>query len=148
MFEAALDNWGRIDIVVNNAGIAAPDWFEDMTIERFRLMVEVHYLGTVNVCVAAWPHMLTAGYGRIVNTTSEAATGNVPKNAAYSAAKGAVHSFTRELSLEARRHTDLHVNAVARRANSRMSAPEVLSKTYDVPLEASADSSAMAAMRP
>lgn len=148
MVQAALDAWGRIDVVVNNAGIADPDWFEEMTLERVRRMIEVHFLGTANVCFAAWPHMIEAGYGRIVNTTSEAATGNVPKATAYGAGKGAVLSFTRELSLEARRHTDLHVNAVAPRANTRLSAPEIMAKTYDAPVELFTDMTSMAAFRP
>ena len=55
----------------------------------------MHYLGTVYVTKAAWPHMQAAGYGRIVNTTSEGALGMVPKNSSYGSAKGAVLGFTR-----------------------------------------------------
>ncbi len=132
--QTALDAFGRIDVVVNNAGIAAPDWFEDTPMERFRRMVEVHYLGTVYVTHAAWPHMVEAGYGRIVNTCSEANLGFVPKSAAYAGAKGAVLGFTRALALEAPRH-GIRVNAVAPRAQTRLSGPEVMAKTYDVPVE-------------
>src|SRR6516225_5997691 len=54
----ALDNYGRLDVVVNNAGIAAPlEWIEDLTNADYRKMVEVHHLGTVYVTKAAWPHM-------------------------------------------------------------------------------------------
>ena len=45
----ALDTFGRLDVVVNNAGISQPDWFDDLTFRRFRQMIDVHYLGTVNV---------------------------------------------------------------------------------------------------
>ena len=93
--QTALDTFGGIDIVVNNAGIAEPDWFEDLSIERFRRMVDVHYMGTVNVTFAAWPHMVKAGYGRIVNTCSEAMLGMSPKNTSYGGAKGGVFGFTR-----------------------------------------------------
>lgn len=132
--QTAIDAFGGVDIVVNNAGIVDPDLFEDVSLERFRRMIDVHLLGTVYVARAAWSHMVQAGYGRIVNTTSEAALGSVPKATSYGAAKGGILSFTRELALESPRH-GIRVNAVAPRAETRMSAPEVMAKTYDVPAE-------------
>jgi NAD(P)-dependent dehydrogenase (short-subunit alcohol dehydrogenase family) len=132
--QTALESFGRVDIVVNNAGIADPDRFEDLSMARFRRMIEVHYLGTVYVASAAWPHMMAAGYGRIVNTTSEAALGFVPKATSYGGAKGGVLSFTRELALESRKH-GIVVNAVAPRAQTRLSGPAVMAKTYDIPEE-------------
>jgi NAD(P)-dependent dehydrogenase (short-subunit alcohol dehydrogenase family) len=140
--EAALDAFGRVDVVVNNAGIADPDLFEDLSLERFRRMVEVHYLGTVNVTFAAWPHMLKAGYGRVVNTTSEGALGTVPKCTSYGGAKGGVLAFTKALANDAMRH-GLQVNAVAPRANTRLSAPWVLAKTYDLPEDVFTESDTM-----
>ena len=130
----ALDTFGRVDIIVNNAGISQPDWFDDLTMDRFRQMIDVHYFGTVNVTRAAWPHLRSNGYGRIVNTCSEAAFGMVPKNTSYGGAKGGVFGFTRSLALDARRHGIL-VNAVAPRARTRLSDPKVLSHVYDVPEE-------------
>ena len=130
--EKSIEAFGRVDVVLNNAGIADPDWFEDLTLERIRRLIEVHYLGTVYVTFAAWPHMIASGYGRIVNTCSEAAFGMVPKATPYGAAKGAVIGFTRELALEGQRH-GIRVNAVAPRAETRLSAPAVMAKTYDVP---------------
>jgi NAD(P)-dependent dehydrogenase (short-subunit alcohol dehydrogenase family) len=130
--QAALDAFGRIDVVINNAGIADPDLFEDHSLDKFRRMVEVHYLGTSYVTFAAWRHMMDAGYGRIVNTTSEAALGFVPKSTSYAGAKGGVLGFTRALALEAPRH-GIRVNAVMPRAQTRLSAPAVMAKTYDVP---------------
>ena len=145
--QTALDAFGRIDVVVNNAGIADPDLFEDLTLERFRKMVDVHYLGTVNVTFAAWPHMLEAGYGRVVNTTSEGALGTVPKCTSYGGAKGGVLAFTKALANDAIRH-GLKVNAVAPRANTRLSAPWVLAKTYDLPEDVFTESDTMAQFRP
>ena len=145
--QAALDAFGRIDVVVNNAGIADPDLFEDLSLERFRKMVDVHYLGTVNVTFAAWPHMLEAGYGRVVNTTSEGALGTVPKCTSYGGAKGGVLAFTKALANDAMRH-GLKVNAVAPRANTRLSAPWVLAKTYDLPEDVFTESDTMAQFRP
>jgi NAD(P)-dependent dehydrogenase (short-subunit alcohol dehydrogenase family) len=130
----ALDTFGRLDIIVNNAGISQPDWFDDLTMDRFRQMIDVHYFGTVNVTRAAWPHLRSNGYGRIVNTCSEAAFGMVPKNTSYGGAKGGVFGLTRSLALDARRHGIL-VNAVAPRARTRMSDPKVLSHVYDMPEE-------------
>jgi NAD(P)-dependent dehydrogenase (short-subunit alcohol dehydrogenase family) len=133
--EAAMDSFGSVDVVVNNAGIAAPlDWVEDLTPADYRRMVEVHHLGTVYVTKAAWPHMMAAGYGRVVNTTSEGATGTVPKNSSYGSAKGAVLGFTRAAAIDGLRH-GIRVNAVVPRANTRMSTPDVLSHVYDAPAE-------------
>jgi NAD(P)-dependent dehydrogenase (short-subunit alcohol dehydrogenase family) len=130
----ALEAFGRLDVVVNNAGISQPDWFDDLTLNRFMQMIEVHYMGTVNVTMAAWPHLRDSGFGRIVNTCSEAAFGMVPKNTSYGGAKGGVFGFTRSLALDARRHGIL-VNAIAPRAKTRLSDPKVLSHVYDVPEE-------------
>jgi NAD(P)-dependent dehydrogenase (short-subunit alcohol dehydrogenase family) len=134
IIQTALDAFGRIDAVINNAGIANPESFEDDTPEQFRRMVDVHYLGTVYVTRAAWPHMVAAGYGRIVNTTSEAVLGFVPKSTSYAGGKGGVLGFTRALALQGPPH-GIRVNAVLPRAQTRLSAPEVMAKTYDVPLD-------------
>jgi NAD(P)-dependent dehydrogenase (short-subunit alcohol dehydrogenase family) len=134
--EAAMDSFGRVDVVVNNAGIAAPlDWIENLTPADYRRMVEVHHLGTVYVTKAAWPHMVAAGYGRVVNTTSEGATGTVPKNSSYGSAKGAVLGFTRSVAIDGARH-GIRVNAVLPRANTRMAAPDILAHVYDAPEDA------------
>jgi hypothetical protein len=97
-------------------------------------MIDFHYLGTVYVSKAAWPHLKAADHGCIVNTSSEAAIGHIPKNADYAGAKGAVFSFTKSLALNAKRH-GLRVNAVAPRGNTRMSGPDILSRTFDRPEE-------------
>jgi NAD(P)-dependent dehydrogenase (short-subunit alcohol dehydrogenase family) len=133
--DAAMDAFGRVDVLVNNAGIAAPlEWVEDLTLADYRRKVEVHHLGTVYVTKAAWPYMREAGYGRIVNTTSEGALGMVPKNSSYGSAKGGVLGFTRTSALDGGRF-GIQVNAVAPRAKTRMSTPDILSHTYDAPAE-------------
>jgi len=130
--QRALDAYGRVDVLINNAGIADPELFEEEPSEKFRRMVDVHYLGTAYVAKAAFPHMMAAGYGRIVNTTSEAVLGFVPKAVSYAGAKGGVLGLTRALALDAQRH-GIRVNAVMPRAQTRLSAPAVMAKTYDVP---------------
>lgn len=132
--DTALRSFGRLDVLVNNAGICDPHLFEDMTIERFRRMVDFHYLGTVLVTKMAWPHLLAAPHGCVVNTASEAILGNVPKSTGYSAAKGAVFSFTRALALDSRQ-SGIRVNAVAPRGITRMSEPPILARVFDQPEE-------------
>ncbi len=132
--QTALDAFGGLDVVVNNAGICDHDWFEGLTAENFRRMTDYHYLGTVYVSQAAWPHLQKAEHPCIVNTSSEAILGNVPKAVAYSGAKGAVFAFTRALALDGRRH-GIRVNAIAPRGNTRMSDPALLAFTFDQPEE-------------
>jgi NAD(P)-dependent dehydrogenase (short-subunit alcohol dehydrogenase family) len=132
---AALDAFGGLDVLVNNAGTSDPDWFEDTDADRFRRMNQHQYFGTAYMCKAAWSHLKAADRGCIVNTTSEAITGFVPKCASYSGAKGGVFSLTRALALDGRRF-GLRVNAVAPRGNTRMSSPEAMSRFYDQPPEA------------
>jgi NAD(P)-dependent dehydrogenase (short-subunit alcohol dehydrogenase family) len=121
--EVALDTFGRLDAVVNNAGINDPAPFEDLTTEQFRRMMDVHFFGTLFVTQAAWRHFRATGYGRIVNTASEAMLGGIPQLSSYGAAKGAVFGLTRNLATEAT-GTGIRVNAIAPRAHTRMSASE------------------------
>lgn len=134
--ETALETFGRIDVVVNNAGIHDPAPFAVLTAAQFRRMLEVHYLGTVFVTQAAWPHMITAGYGRIVNTVSEAMLGGITQLSSYGAAKGAVFGLTRNLATEGRPH-GIRVNAVAPRAFTRLSAAhsETLAAEMSMPMD-------------
>jgi NAD(P)-dependent dehydrogenase (short-subunit alcohol dehydrogenase family) len=134
--EAALDSFGRLDAVVNNAGIHDPDPFEDLSVDRFRAMLDVHFFGTLFVTRAAWPHLVRAGYGRVVNTVSEAMLGGIADLTSYGAAKGAVFGLTRNLATEGHPHGIL-VNAVAPRAYTRMSAShsDKLAADMGVPTE-------------
>ena len=132
--QTAIDAYGRVDVVVNNAGIADPGPFADEPLDRFRRMIDVHYLGSVYVTKAAWPHMVDAGYGRIVNTCSEAALGTVPNSVSYGGAKGAVLGLTRSLAIDAPRW-GIRVNGVLPRAMTRLAAPAVRAKAFDVPEE-------------
>lgn len=117
----AIEAFGRLDVVINNAGIHDPGAFDALTVDQFRKMIDVHYLGTVFVTRAAWPHFIAAGYGRVVNTVSEAMLGGIPELTSYGAAKEAVFGLTRNLATEGAAH-GIRVNAVAPRAYTRMSA--------------------------
>jgi NAD(P)-dependent dehydrogenase (short-subunit alcohol dehydrogenase family) len=117
----AIEAFGRLDVVINNAGIHDPGAFDALSIEQFRAMLDVHFFGTLLVTRAAWPHFVGAGYGRVVNTVSEAMLGGVPELTSYGAAKGAVFGLTRNLATEGPAH-GIQVNAIAPRAYTRMSA--------------------------
>jgi NAD(P)-dependent dehydrogenase (short-subunit alcohol dehydrogenase family) len=132
--QTALDAYGRVDVVVNNAGISAPDLFEHQTLDQIRRMVEVHYLGTVYVTKAAWPHLVAAKYGRIVNTCSEGPLGIHEMMTGYGGAKGGVLGFTLGLAAEAPKY-GIAVNGFSPRIATRMSAPEVLAHVYSQPAE-------------
>jgi NAD(P)-dependent dehydrogenase (short-subunit alcohol dehydrogenase family) len=132
--QAAIDAYGTLDVLVNNAGIADPDWFDEQSSERIRRMTEFQYYSVVWMTKAAWPHLKTSK-GNIVNTASEAMLGNVPKAASYCGAKGGVFAFTRAMALDGKR-LGIRVNQVAPRGNTRMSAPEVLAFHFDQPVEA------------
>ena len=147
IIETALDTFGQIDVLVNNAGIASPlDWIENLTEADYRRMVEIHYLGTVYVTKAAWPHLKASDAARLVNTTSEGMLGTVPKNSSYAGAKGAVLGFTRALAIDGARD-GIGVNAVLPRADTRMAAADVLAHVYDAPADMFQDMSAIDPVR-
>ncbi|OBA69224.1 hypothetical protein A5633_25005 [Mycolicibacterium elephantis] len=123
IIDAALDAFGRIDAVINNAGVHDPGLFEALSTERIRAMLDVHFFGTLFVSKAAWPHLIRAGHGRIVNTISEAMLGGIPELTSYGSAKGAVWGLTRNLATEGVVH-GIGVNAIAPRAYTRMSASQ------------------------
>ena len=134
MVATAIDTFGRLDVVINNAGIAKPESFEVHTADEFRRMIEVHYLGTVYVCQAAWAYFMENGGGRIVNTVSEGAMGTLPKTTAYGGAKGAVIGLTVTMAADGVKH-GISVNGFAPRVASRMSTPEVLGHVHELPPE-------------
>ena len=114
----ALEEFGRIDIVINNAGIFANKPFAEHTLDDFRRVMDVHFYGTLAVCHAAWPHFIEAGYGRIVNTTSAGMLG-FTLNSTYGAAKGAIFGLTNNLALEGA-PLGIIANCIAPAAATRM----------------------------
>ena len=118
--ETAIEHFGRLDVVVNNAGISDKRLFRELSHEQFRRMMDVHFFGTLYVTKAAWPHLVETAHGRVVNTTSEGVLGAQAELTSYGSAKGAVWALTRNLAAEAVA-TGIRVNAVAPRARTRMS---------------------------
>jgi NAD(P)-dependent dehydrogenase (short-subunit alcohol dehydrogenase family) len=115
---AALDAFGRIDVVVNNAGFERPKPFGECTVEDIRNHLDVHFIGTAGVTLAAWPHLIASGAGRIVNTTSATVYG-LANRTHYGAAKAAILGFTRSLAIEGAEF-GIKANAIAPGAATRM----------------------------
>ena len=116
--DAAVAAFGRIDAVINNAGIYFVRPWLDVSLADYQRFLDVHYFGSVLVCRAAWPHLIESGGGRIVNTVSSAMLG-VPDMVHYGSAKGAVYGLTRNLAVAGAEH-GIKVNAVAPGAGTRM----------------------------
>jgi NAD(P)-dependent dehydrogenase (short-subunit alcohol dehydrogenase family) len=124
MIDSALAAWGRVDIVINNAGIVGDAPFEDMTPERFEPLVDVHLKGAFHVTRPAWKVMREQRYGRIVNTCSAAGILGAEGMSNYGAAKTGLIGFTRVLAAEGADH-DIKVNAISPIAYTRMLAHSV-----------------------
>ena len=115
----ATERFGRIDIVVNNAGILRDKAFHNLTPDQLEGVLDVHLKGAFYVTGPAWVHMREQGYGRVVNTTSNSGLiGNFGQSN-YGAAKMGLVGFTRVLAAEGARH-NIKVNAVAPIARTRM----------------------------
>lgn len=114
----AIESFGRVDIVVNNAGIFTMDTFPDLEFEELEKQFLVHIGGSFNVTRAAWPYMQAAGYGRVVLTTSASALG-APDTVAYTTAKAAVIGLARSFAMVGR-DQDILVNMIAPSAFTRM----------------------------
>ena len=119
MVQDAMDKWGRVDILINNAGILRDKSFGKMELEDFRLVVEVHLMGSVNCCKAVWPIMVAQNYGRIMMTTSSSGLYGNFGQSNYSAAKLGLVGLMQTLSIEGAKH-DIRVNSLAPTAATRM----------------------------
>ena len=119
MVAEVMARWGRVDILVNNAGILRDKSFSKMSMDDFRLVVDVHLMGAANCCKAVWPHMVAQQYGRIVMTTSSTGLYGNFGQANYGAAKLAQVGLMQTLAIEGAKH-GIHVNALAPTAATRM----------------------------
>jgi len=114
----ATSAFGRLDIVVNNAGIMRWAGFPEVDAESLDAHLAVHVEGSFHVTRAAWPHMVEQGYGRVVLTTSTGMLG-LPNNTAYATAKGGVVGLARSLATAGAKH-GIKVNLIAPAATTRM----------------------------
>lgn len=119
LVEAAMRAWGRVDIVVNNAGILRDRSFAKMSLDDFEAVMDVHLMGSVNVTMAAWPIMREQSYGRIVMTTSATGLFGNFGQANYGAAKLALVGLMNTLKIEGAKY-NIHTNSIAPVAVTRM----------------------------
>jgi NAD(P)-dependent dehydrogenase (short-subunit alcohol dehydrogenase family) len=129
MVGQAMDAWGRIDILVNNAGILRDKSFAKMTLDEFRLVVDVHLIGSAICTKAVWETMRQQKYGRIVMTTSSSGLYGNFGQANYGAAKMALVGLMQTLAIEGEKY-GIRVNCLAPTAATQMTdgllAPEAL----------------------
>jgi NAD(P)-dependent dehydrogenase (short-subunit alcohol dehydrogenase family) len=131
MARQAMEAWGRIDILIANAGVLRDKTFSKMEMGDFTFVVDVHLMGTVKPAKAVWEIMKEQNYGRIVVTTSSSGLYGNFGQSNYGAAKLGVIGLMNTLKLEGQKN-NIHVNAIAPVAATRMTAsllpPEVAAR--------------------
>jgi len=120
MVATAIKNWGRIDIIINNAGIASTSVFPHVDKDEVEMHLGVHVMGAINTMRAAWPHMVKQKYGRIINTASDSVLGFSPQ-VTYPSMKSALIGLTRNVGLLGKEH-NINVNVLMPAAFTRLSA--------------------------
>ncbi len=119
LVSSCMDAFGRVDILINNAGILRDKSFHKMTMSDFRAVVEVHLFGAAMCSHAVWPIMREQGYGRIVMTTSPTGLYGNFGQANYGAAKLAQVGLMNSLKIEGAKY-NIHTNAISPVAATRM----------------------------
>jgi NAD(P)-dependent dehydrogenase (short-subunit alcohol dehydrogenase family) len=131
LVQQTMDAWGRIDILIANAGILRDKSFSKMEIADFEAVMNVHVMGTVKPAKAIWEIMRTQNYGRIVVTTSSTGLYGNFGQTNYGAAKLGLVGFMNSLKIEGQKN-NIHVNAISPVAATRMTEnlmpPEMLDK--------------------
>jgi len=133
MVKQTMDKWGRIDILINNAGILRDKSFSKMSLSDFKLVLDVHVMGSVNCTKAVWEIMKIQNYGRIVMTTSSSGMYGNFGQSNYGAAKMAVLGLMNTLVIEGAKN-NIFINALAPTAGTRMTEdlmPEEIVKAFN-----------------
>ncbi len=133
LIDQAVDTFGRIDIVVNNAGIIRWAGLPEADSANLEAHLSVHVGGSFNTTRAAWPHMVAQGYGRVVMTTSTGMLG-LPDNLGYATAKAALIGMTRSLTVAGAAH-GIKINLIAPNAWTRMGGADAESRSAPKQME-------------
>lgn len=138
MMKKTVEEFGRIDVLVNNAGINIDKMLTNMTPEQWQKVIDVDLTSAFNCTKAALPHMIQQGGGRIVNISSMSALDGAIGQANYAAAKGGMISLTKTIAMEYAQH-DILCNAIApgfikTRITEAMPPGEFRSRLMEVPL--------------
>ncbi|EFO19711.2 short chain dehydrogenase/reductase family oxidoreductase [Loa loa] len=140
IIETAITHFGRVDVIVNNAGIVLDKSFQNMSDDDWDLVYRTHVKGSYSVTKAAWPFFKKQGYGRIIFTSSNSAIYGNFGQANYAAAKNALIGLSHTLAIEGSRY-GIQSNVVIPTASSRLTAQlfleeslRVLKAEYVVPL--------------
>jgi len=131
MVDEAIDTFGHVDILVNNAGILRDKTFAKASLDDFRVVLDVHLMGSVNCTHALWSHMVGREYGRIVLTTSASGLYGNFGQSNYGAAKAAMLGLMNVLAQEGGRK-NVHVNMLAPTAATRMTEALLPPETLDL----------------
>ena len=119
MVAEAMRKWGRVDILINNAGILRDKSFAKMTAEDWHAVIDVHLNGSAHCTLAVWPHMREQNYGRVVMTTSTSGIYGNFGQANYGAAKMGVIGLMNTLAIEGAKY-GINVNCLSPTAATRM----------------------------
>jgi NAD(P)-dependent dehydrogenase (short-subunit alcohol dehydrogenase family) len=131
MVRQATEKWGRVDILVNNAGILRDKSFLKGSLDDFRLVLDVHLMGTVNCTRACWDIMREQAYGRVVVTTSSSGLYGNFGQTNYGSAKMGVIGLMNTLVQEGAKY-DIRVNALAPTAGTRMTEGLIPEKAFEL----------------
>lgn len=104
IIDAALSEWGRVDVLIHNAGNTRFDAFAEIEYQAFKSLIDVHLMGAFHVTRAAFPHMVTAGYGRVVLTGSIGGLYTMPQTGGYPVAKAGMIGLSNLIALEGAEH--------------------------------------------
>jgi NAD(P)-dependent dehydrogenase (short-subunit alcohol dehydrogenase family) len=127
LVQTCVDAFGRVDSVVNNAGISIHTMFADLSPELLDKVMKINAYGPALVALAAWPHLTKSGTGRLVMIASEAAVTGLPTNPHYAMSKGAMLGLTKALAAEGDER-GIKVNAVNPAAYTAMSSQQARSR--------------------